>query len=515
MANLPTSVIGQKTMALSAPVVIASDQSAIPITGSFSLTPTGTQTVTGTVVTGGAAGQEDNSIFTEGSSDISVIAGEYNTSPGTLTSGNAGAVQVTLYRGLHINNRSAAGVEIFTSSAPGYVQGSVTAIPNGTQTITGAVTLATATITGTVVVSTSTVGVTSLPAIPAGTNTIGVVSLSGTSPVSGTVVVSTTTVGVSSLPTFPAGTNTIGAVIISGTSPVSGTVTITPSGTQTATLAGTSTISGAVTLATTTVGVTSLPALPTGTNTIGVVSITGTETVVLAAGTAIFGSCTAIPVGTQTIAGTLAALTTGTITGTVVSSTALATITAIGTATVLLTNTDAAGAMYVDEEGQKASFFASQNFIVATNATHITYFPGSASKTIRLRRMQLTYIGAAALDNLIVSLQKLSSTNAGGTSTAYTVGSMDSGNAAVTGAPVYYTANATALGTSAGIILERYLYAPVVATASNFEPIIYEFGYGVQCPVLRGTAQALAITLGSSNGTNTGNATVSLWWTEE
>lgn len=49
MAYNPQNPNGQATMANSAPVVIASDQTAIPITGTVTSTPSGTQTVSGTV----------------------------------------------------------------------------------------------------------------------------------------------------------------------------------------------------------------------------------------------------------------------------------------------------------------------------------------------------------------------------------------------------------------------------------------------------------------------------------
>ena len=120
--------------------------------------------------------------------------------------------------------------------------------------------------------------------IGAGTAQIGSVtaSISGTVPVSGTfwqstqpVSLASTTVTVSSLPALAAGTAQIGSVTasISGTVPVSGTFY---QATQPVSLASVPT--HGVTLASTTVTVSSLPALAAGTNQIGSVtaSISGT-----------------------------------------------------------------------------------------------------------------------------------------------------------------------------------------------------------------------------------------------
>lgn len=63
---------------------------------------------------GGGVSQADGSTFTEASTSLNVIGGEYNSSAAAVLTGKAGAVQITQYRGLHINLRTAAGVEIGT-----------------------------------------------------------------------------------------------------------------------------------------------------------------------------------------------------------------------------------------------------------------------------------------------------------------------------------------------------------------------------------------------------------------
>ena len=75
--------------------------------------------VVGTIVGGtGGTAQADKSTFTEGTSSFTPVGGEFNDSPSDPSSGQAAAARITAKRALHINLRSAAGVELGTSSAP-------------------------------------------------------------------------------------------------------------------------------------------------------------------------------------------------------------------------------------------------------------------------------------------------------------------------------------------------------------------------------------------------------------
>ena len=67
---------------------------------------------------GGGVAQADNSSFTESTTSLNVIGGEYNSSAGAVTTGKAGAVQITQYRGLHVNLRAAGGTEIGSAASP-------------------------------------------------------------------------------------------------------------------------------------------------------------------------------------------------------------------------------------------------------------------------------------------------------------------------------------------------------------------------------------------------------------
>lgn len=60
----------------------------------------------------------DKGAFTEGTTPVTPIAGEYNTAPTNPASGQVAAVQITQLRALHVNLRAAAGTEIGSAAAP-------------------------------------------------------------------------------------------------------------------------------------------------------------------------------------------------------------------------------------------------------------------------------------------------------------------------------------------------------------------------------------------------------------
>lgn len=82
------------------------------------------------IVAGAAGGssQLDTSTFTQGTTAFTPIGGEYNTAPTQPASGQAAAAQITQFRGLHVNLRSAAGVEIGTLAAPARIDPTGTTI---------------------------------------------------------------------------------------------------------------------------------------------------------------------------------------------------------------------------------------------------------------------------------------------------------------------------------------------------------------------------------------------------
>lgn len=91
-------LLGQKTMAGSIPVALASNQSAIPVTQS------GTWTFPSEFT--------DRSSFTDGTSKGQVLFGVYNETGSAPTEDQAAAIRITGGRGLQVNLRNAAGSEV-------------------------------------------------------------------------------------------------------------------------------------------------------------------------------------------------------------------------------------------------------------------------------------------------------------------------------------------------------------------------------------------------------------------
>jgi hypothetical protein len=138
MAYNPQNPNGQKIMDNSAPVVIASDQTAIPITGTITSTPSGTQTVSGSVSVSNfpatqAVSATDldirNLVFATDRVDISGSSNVAVTGPltdaqlratpvpvsGTVTA-NAGTGNFTVVQGTATNLRTVA--EIYQGGNP-------------------------------------------------------------------------------------------------------------------------------------------------------------------------------------------------------------------------------------------------------------------------------------------------------------------------------------------------------------------------------------------------------------
>lgn len=150
-------------MAFSAPVVIASDQSAIPVSGTLTTTSgTGTSTITGTVAVSGTSAV---------SGTVTSILSGTATVVGTVTSVPSGTQTIT-------GTTTVVGTVTDVPSGTQTVSGTVTSVPSGTTTVAGTVTAnGTTTIaSGTVtVVSTATVGGSVVP-IPATTGGLSIKS---------------------------------------------------------------------------------------------------------------------------------------------------------------------------------------------------------------------------------------------------------------------------------------------------------------------------------------------------
>jgi hypothetical protein len=254
--------LGQTTMVNSLPVVIASNQSAIPVTGTFwqatqpvsaaSLPlPTGAATETtlaavntklaGTIATSDthtgstsylAVRLTDGTNFYTANSSGSTVQGTYNTTPPTLTNGQTSGLQMDSQGNLKITGSvSSVGTktpaDAYTNPTDASNQLAFNMGWNGTTwdrlkstTANGLVVdvsrvQGTVAVTGTFWQATQPVSLASLPPLPTGSNTIGNVNVNGTVPVSGTFWQATQPVSIAALPSLASGSNIIGKVKIS------------------------------------------------------------------------------------------------------------------------------------------------------------------------------------------------------------------------------------------------------------------------------------------------------------
>lgn len=114
------------------PIKISDGTNTAPLDGS-----NGNALKVSVVASVGPGALDDGGTFTEGTTPVTPIAGEYTTAPASPSSGQAAAVQITQKRGLHINPRNAAGAEIGTAASPLFVSPATSPNP---QPVSGTVT---------------------------------------------------------------------------------------------------------------------------------------------------------------------------------------------------------------------------------------------------------------------------------------------------------------------------------------------------------------------------------------
>lgn len=153
-------------------------------------------------------------------------------------------------------------------------------------------------------------------------------------------------------------------------------------------------------------------------------------------------------------------------------------------------------------------------YVAAATPTDVFTITGSATKTVRILRVEFTVTtttaGGVALSVFAI---KRSAANTGGTFVADTKVPHDSNNAAATVTVGHYTANPASLGAAVGTVrADRYA---AQAAGTPAVPLVWEPGALLgQTLVLRGVSEILAINL---NGTTiNGNIiNISVSWTEE
>ena len=150
-------------------------------------------------------------------------------------------------------------------------------------------------------------------------------------------------------------------------------------------------------------------------------------------------------------------------------------------------------------------------FTLASAATDVCTLQGSATKTIKVRRVFVSG-WATAVGTEPVELIKRSTAATTGTSVVDPIISYDSINVASGAQAEHYTANPT-VGTAVGPILQQQVTFANLSTGVG-TALIAELGERGQPVVLRGVAQNIAVNMLAQTVTG-GKLTCGFEWTEE
>lgn len=169
----------------------------------------------------------------------------------------------------------------------------------------------------------------------------------------------------------------------------------------------------------------------------------------------------------------------------------------------------------VPVDGQKATYSATSSiaFANALLATDIFTITGSATKTVKVLRIGFSCQQTTAGVQNIVLVKRSTANTAGSFSVSIAV-PHDSTDAAATATVVTYTANPT-LGTSVGNVRAARVFIPTAGT--DLSTFVYDFNFGTlpeKAITLRGTTQVLALNLNGATVTG-GTWTCFVEWTEE
>lgn len=167
-----------------------------------------------------------------------------------------------------------------------------------------------------------------------------------------------------------------------------------------------------------------------------------------------------------------------------------------------------------NQPNQRNTYLASVDIVLAASATDIFVIGGSATKTIRVTRIEVNITATTAAATAL-SLVKRSTADTGGTATAATRVPADR-NAIASASDVVvqgYTANPTT-GTAVGVVGRRRDVAVVSPNLPLEERWIFGTRPGSQAITLRGVADQLAVNLNGASLTG-GDASIEVEWTEE
>lgn len=187
----------------------------------------------------------------------------------------------------------------------------------------------------------------------------------------------------------------------------------------------------------------------------------------------------------------------------------------VALASILSNQTNGAQVVQAISE-QKATYSAAISQLqIASNATDFLTIRGSATKKVRITKLQISAIKEVA-GYLTVELIRRSATNTSGTSTTLTAITHDEQDAA-SGAEIRaYTANPT-LGASVGLMHSSYVFMPFQGSLLPHSPLnlVPEFGKPI---ILDGTSDVLAVALKIVDDVDDATglvANISVTWSEE
>jgi hypothetical protein len=169
--------------------------------------------------------------------------------------------------------------------------------------------------------------------------------------------------------------------------------------------------------------------------------------------------------------------------------------------------------LIITEEKRATYSAAISALALVTSATDFFTISGSLNKTIIVKRIRFSAT-APGTAQIIISLLKRSTLNAGGTSTTLTNVPHDTTNPPATAVVKTYTANPSSLGTLVGSIRE-VLYT-AVASGSNLISDIREFTFGQeedQGLVIRGPFEMYAFNF-NAQAVSGSAFNVSIEWRE-
>lgn len=172
-----------------------------------------------------------------------------------------------------------------------------------------------------------------------------------------------------------------------------------------------------------------------------------------------------------------------------------------------------------DNSTMKPTYSAVRVIATASSATDVCALAGSASKNVRIRKVELSGLSTSVVAEH-VGIIKRSAAPSGGTGGMFTSIPYDTVNSltgsttnAATAIAEYWTANPT-VGTIVGFIADPVMPFRAATAGNNDFNLVLDFGTLGSPVVLRGVAQSLAVNLNGITISG-GEITCRFEWTEE